>query len=73
MPKLCPCLDYSYKLFVSGVPNRGLLGSLHPLTPNVAEDSPDTQGAENLVIQGALHSGKLNPIGSIKTMILVHS
>jgi hypothetical protein len=43
---------------IAGVPNRGLLGSLHPLTPNVAEDSPDTQGAENLVIQGALHSGR---------------
>lgn len=43
---------------IAGVPNRGLLGSLHPLTPNVAEDSPDTKGAENLVIQGALHSGR---------------
>lgn len=45
---------------IAGVPSRGLLGSLHPLTPNVAENSPDTQGAENenLVIQGALHSGR---------------
>lgn len=43
---------------IAVVPNRGILGSLHPLTPNVAEDSPDTQGAENLVIQGALHSGR---------------
>eukprot|EP01018_Ginkgo_biloba_P013752 Gb_03250 [translate_table: standard] len=44
---------------VRGAQNRGSLSrSFHPLTPNVADEANDTQGAETLVIQGALHSGR---------------
>ncbi|KAH9289531.1 hypothetical protein KI387_033648 [Taxus chinensis] len=44
---------------IAGVQNRGVLErSLHSLTPNVADNSTDTRGAEALVIQGAVHSGR---------------
>lgn len=54
------CLDAAIPApSVADIPNRSALErSLYSLTPDVADNSPDMQGVETLVIQGALYSGR---------------
>ncbi|XP_059066071.1 uncharacterized protein LOC131063724 isoform X2 [Cryptomeria japonica] len=54
------CLDAAIPApSVAGIPNRSVLErSLHSLTPDVVDNSPDMEGVETLVIQGALRSGR---------------